>query len=239
MFAKKAAALFSLLMFAVPAFANPEAVKKEFEKKYPEVKVEKATKAGYGDLWEIFANGEILYTDEKVNFLMIGTLVEVASKKNITEERLQRLTAINFSELPLHHAIKLVRGDGSRKLAIFEDPNCGWCKRFEKDLNSLENITAYIFTYPILSPESTDKAKAIWCSPDRLKAWQDLMLRDKAPTAKGTCANPVDQIAALGQRLRVQGTPMTYFEDGERQSGALSKDVLEARLAAAKAALKK
>lgn len=226
----------ALLCFASAlAFANPEAVRKEFEKKYPDIKPERITKAGFGELWEVFTNGEIVYTDEKVTYLILGSLVNAATKENVTEARLQKLTAIDFKELPLQHAIKLVRGNGARKLAVFEDPNCGYCKRFEKDLNSLDNITAYIFPYPILSPDSTEKSKAIWCSPDRLKAWQDWMLRGVIATAKTTCDNPVDKIVAFGQKHRIQGTPLTYFENGERASGALPKEQLEARIAAASA----
>jgi thiol:disulfide interchange protein DsbC len=225
------ATLMSLI--ALACNANPDNVRKEFEKKYPEVKVDRVTKASLGEFWEVFAGGEILYTDDKVNYLMIGTLVNTANKENVTEKRLAKLTAINFADLPIQHAIKLVRGDGSRKLAVFEDPNCGYCKRFERDLNSLDNITAYIFVYPILSPDSTEKAKSVWCAPDRLKAWQDLMLRDRT-LPKGNCDNPIDQIVEYGQRQRIMGTPLTILANGERVSGALSKDQLEARIVAAK-----
>jgi len=232
----KSALWLMLAAFSFNAFANPEFIKKEFEKKYTEVKVDRVTKAGYGDLWEIFAGGEIIYTDEKLTFLMLGTLVDTANKSNVTEARLQKLTAIKFADLPFEHSIKLVRGNGSRKMAIFEDPNCGYCKKFEQDVNSLDNITAYIFPYPILSPDSTEKSKSVWCSPDRLKAWQDLMLRERLPTAKGTCENPIDKIVNVGRNLRITGTPTTFFEDGERIAGILPKDRMEAKLASAKAA---
>ncbi len=232
----KTALCLLLAAFSFNALANPEVIKKEFEKKYTEVKVDRVTKAGYGDLWEIYAGGEIIYTDEKVSYLIIGTLVDVASKQNVTEARLQKLTAIKFADLPFEHSIKLVRGNGARKMAIFEDPNCGYCKKFEQDVNSLDNITAYIFPYPILAQDSTDKSKAVWCSPDRLKAWQDLMLRERQPTAKGTCENPIDKIVAVGRSLRITGTPTTFFEDGERIAGILPKDKMEAKLVSAKAA---
>ncbi len=225
------------LFAAAAASANPEAVRREFEKKYPEIKPEKISRAGFGDLWEIFTAGEIVYTDDKVSFLLLGSLINAATKENVTEARLQKLTAIDFKELPLQHAIKLVRGNGARKLAVFEDPNCGYCKRFERDLNELENVTVYIFPFPILSADSMEKSKAIWCSPDRLKAWQDWMLRNVVATAKTTCDNPIDKIVAFGQKHRIQGTPMTYFENGERASGAFSKEQLEARIAAASATL--
>ena len=221
------------MMTADVAMANPDLVKKEVEKKFPEVKIERVTKTIYGGLYEIFAGSEILYTDEKVTFLVLGNLIDTQTRNNITEARMQKLTAIKFDDLPLEQAIKLVRGNGSRRMAIFADPNCGYCKRFEQDVNQLENVTAYIFTYPILSPDSMTKSKSIWCSPDRLKAWQDQMLRGQAPTAAGTCESPVDKLVALGQRLRINGTPTTFFESGDRVSGAIPKEQIEAKLIAA------
>jgi thiol:disulfide interchange protein DsbC len=221
------------LMMSTAATADADSVKKVMEKKFPEVKIERVSKTNYGGLYEIFAGNEILYTDEKVTYLVIGSLIDTQTRSNITETRMQKLTAIKFDDLPLKQAIKLVRGNGARRMAIFEDPNCGYCKRFEQDVNQLDNITAYIFTYPILSPDSTAKSKAIWCSPDRLKAWQDLMLRAQAPTAAPTCETPVDAVFALGQRLRINGTPTTFFENGERISGAIPKEQIEAKLVAA------
>ena len=231
----KSLVLLALTVFAVSAFAN-DSVKAELAKKYPEVKPERITKTTYGNLFEVFAGGEIIYTDEKVTFLLLGTLVDAQTRTNVSEARLQKLNVINFNDLPFEHAIKLVRGNGSRRMAIFADPNCGYCKRFEQDVNSTDNITAYIFAYPILAQDSIDKSKSIWCSTDRLKAWQDQMLREKAPTAKGTCETPIDKVLALGRKMNITGTPTTFFEDGERISGALPKDRIEAKLAAAKAA---
>ena len=228
--------LIALAASSATVFANADVVKAELLKKYPEVKPEKVTKAGYSDLYEVFSNGEIIYTDEKVTFLLLGTLVDTTTRVNVSDVRLQKLSAITFAELPFEHAIKLVRGKGTRKVAIFEDPNCGYCKKFEQDVNALDDVTAYIFAYPILAQDSVEKSKQIWCSPDRLKAWQDQMLRQKAPTAAATCNNPIDKIIALGQKLHITGTPMTYFEDGERMSGAMDKARIEARLASAKAA---
>ncbi len=231
----KSALYLALAVFSLSAMAETdlEIVKKELTKKYPDIAVDRITKAGYGELYEVFSKGEIIYTDLKVTYLMLGTLVDAATRSNVSEERLQKLTAINFNDLPFNQAIKLVRGNGARKMAIFEDPNCGYCKKFEQDVNALENITAYIFPYPILAQDSVDKSKSIWCSPDRLKAWQDLMLRERPPTAKGACENPIEKNVALGRTLRVNGTPMTIFEDGERISGALPKARIEAKLVAA------
>lgn len=230
-----AATVFSLSAIAQ---ADVDTVKKELGKKYPDISTDRITKTGYGELYEVYSQGEIIYTDAKVTFLLLGTLVDAATRANVSEARLTKLSAINFNDLPFDQSIKLVRGNGMRKIAIFEDPNCGYCKKFEQDINSLDNITAYIFPYPILAEDSIDKSKAVWCSPDRLKAWQDLMLRGKPPTSKGTCENPIDKIVELGRKLRISGTPVTIFEDGERMSGALPKDRIEARLVVATKAMK-
>jgi thiol:disulfide interchange protein DsbC len=232
----------TLILFALTAFASlaisafaQDAIKKELEKKFPEVKADRITKTTYGNLYEVFAGGEIFYTDENVTFLLLGSLVDAKTRTNVSELRLQKLNVINFNELPFDQAIKLVRGNGSRRIAIFEDPNCGYCKRFEQDVNTTDNITAYIFAYPILAPDSVEKSKSIWCSTNRLQAWQDQMLRGKAPTAAGSCDTPIEKVLALGRKMNITGTPTTFFEDGERISGALPKDRIEAKLAAVKA----
>jgi thiol:disulfide interchange protein DsbC len=222
----------ALLAASLVAYANPDVVKKDIEKKFPDIKVEKVTKTNFSGLYEIYANNEIFYTDEKTTFLVLGNILDTQTRTNVSEARLAKLNVIKFDELPFDQAIKLVRGNGSRRMAIFEDPNCGYCKKFEQDLNTMDNITAYIFPYPILAPDSMDKSKAIWCAPDKLKAWQDAMLRSTLPTNKGTCDNPIEKNVALGQKFRLNGIPVTFFEDGERLAGAVPKATLEAKLVA-------
>lgn len=222
-------ALLPALLFASSQAHSDPAVIKALEARYPDIKVERITKAGYGGLWEVFTNGEILYTDDKVTFLLIGTLVDVKTKENVTDARLRKLTAINFKDLPLDKAVKTVIGNGSRKLAVFSDPYCGYCKRFEPDILGLKDVTIYTFLYPIIRPESVPMSKKVWCSPDRVKAWQDLMLRSVDPSSQGTCENPIDEVVTLGRKLRVTGTPTTFFEDGERIAGALDRGTIEQR----------
>jgi len=221
----------ALLAASLATYANPDVVKKDIEKKFPDIKVDKVTKTNYSGLYEIFANNEIFYTDDKTSFLVLGSILDTQSRINVSEGRLQKLNVIKFDDLPFDQAIKLVRGNGTRRIAIFEDPNCGYCKKFEQDLNTIDNITAYIFPYPILAPDSMDKAKAIWCAPDKLKAWQDAMLRATLPTNKGTCDTPIEKNVALGQKFRINGIPVTFFEDGERIAGAVPKDKVLAKLA--------
>jgi thiol:disulfide interchange protein DsbC len=223
------ATILALLLTSAGAWADSADVKKLIEARFPEMKVEVA-KSGYGGLYEVFAGGEVFYTDENATFVLLGHLMDTKSRENVTEARLRKLTAIAFDQLPLDLAIKTVRGNGARRLAVFADPYCGYCKRFENDLFILEDVTIYTFLYPVIRPESTLTSKKIWCSSDRVKAWQDIMLRSVEPGGEGACETPVDKVVALGQRLRVNGTPTTFFADGERISGVIPKEQIEKRL---------
>ena len=218
-------------LWVVAANADEAEIKKAMEAKLG-AKVESVTKSGYLGLYEIYADGNILYTDEKMTaFIAGGQLIEGKTMKNLTEERMRKLTAIKFSELPLERAIKQVRGDGKRVLATFEDPNCGYCKRLAKDLLKLENVTVYTFLYPILSEDSVRKSKQIWCSADRAKAWNDWMVEGKTPTGKDDCdTTAVGKNQEFGRKLNISGTPTMFFGDGERIPGALPLARIEQKL---------
>lgn len=218
----------------------PEAIKAELKKRFPDAPIETVRKIQYGNLYEVAGGGEVFYTDEKASFLLVGgSLIDTKTRENMTEASLRKLTAVKWEALPLEQAVKIVRGNGSRKIAVFEDPNCGYCKRFERDLAGINDVTVYVFLYPILSPDSTEKTKAVWCAADRGKAWMDLMLKDKAPGGDTKCETPIEKIVQFGRDKRIQGTPTTFFEDGERVSGAITLAQLEKRLAEAKAAVSK
>ena len=155
--------------------------------------------------------------------------------KNVTSERMQKLTAIQFSDLPLELAVKQVRGDGKRVFATFEDPNCGYCKKLAKEIAKLDNVTVYVFLYPILSPDSLEKSKQIWCSSDRAKAWNDWMVDGKAPSGKGDCDTAaVQKTIETGRKLAINGTPTIFFADGERIPGAVPLARIEEKLAQTK-----
>jgi thiol:disulfide interchange protein DsbC len=228
-----AAALAALL--ALPALAqDTERVKAELKKKVPEATVDAVRKIPYGSLYEVLVGGEIFYTDQDATFLVLGSIVDLKTKQNVTEARTRQLNRIDFAALPLDNAVKIVRGNGSRKVAMFADPNCGYCKRFERDLLGVSDITVYVFLYPILSPDSVAKSKAVWCSPDRGKAWIDMMVRDTPPALDAKCETPIDKVLAYGQSKSVRGTPTIIFEDGERVPGAISIAEFEKKLVAAK-----
>jgi thiol:disulfide interchange protein DsbC len=238
----KIATLFTALaaaaLLALPAAAqlSPDTLKAELKKKLPEAPVESVRKVPYGNLYEVVANGEIFYTDDKASYIMLGPIVDLKTKENVTEMRMRQVNAIKFDALPFDSAIKIVRGNGSRKIALFEDPNCGYCKRFERDLQGVSDITVYVFLYPILAADSVEKSKAIWCAPNPGKAWIDTMVHEKLPTNEGKCATPLDKNLALGHAKRIQGTPTLIFEDGERVPGAITMADLEKKFASAKAA---
>jgi thiol:disulfide interchange protein DsbC len=225
------------LAVALPAQSQDlDRIRADLRKKFPEAQIEGVRKSGYGGLLEVTGGGEIFYTDEKTSFLLLGTLIDTKTRENVTEARLRKISAIKFDSLPLDSAIKIVRGNGSRRVAIFADPNCGYCKRFERELVNVNDITVYTFLYPILSADSTDKSKAIWCAPDRAKAWLDYMIRDSLPAGPATCDTPLDKVVAFGRDKRISGTPTIFFEDGERIPGAIPMANFEKRLADARSA---
>ena len=224
------------VLLTTTVLADEAQVKKSFESKFG-VKAESVTKAGYLGLYEVYADGQILYSDEKGTVFIVGdrlSLIDAKADRNVTQERLRKLTAIKWSDLPLERAIKQVRGDGKRVLASFEDPNCGYCKRLAKEMQKLDNVTIYTFLLPILSQDSVDKSKAIWCAPDRAKAWNDWMVDGKAPAGKTDCdTSAVVSNQEYGRKLNITGTPTLFFADGERVPGAVPLTQIEEKLAKA------
>ena len=205
-------------------------IKRTVEARLGGVKVEAVAKTPYLGLYEVRVGGEILYTDEKMNYLFSGNIIDAKTMQNITEKRLRELTAVKWENLPLDAAFKTVRGNGKRTLAVFSDPNCPYCKRFEKDLAKVDDITIYTFLYPILSPDSHEKSKAVWCSADKSKAWSELMLNGTVPAA-GRCDTPIEKNLELGRKYRVSGTPTLIFANGERVPGAIPAEQIEKLLA--------
>jgi thiol:disulfide interchange protein DsbC len=232
-----AAGLSVLVAFSAQAQQDDARMKAELQHKIPEATVDSVRKVPYGGLYEAVIAGDIYYTNATMDFIITGQLIDLKTSENITDKRMQQLTAIKWDSLPLDQAIKIQRGNGSRKIAIFEDPNCGYCKRFERDLQGLTDITIYVMLYPILSPDSMEKSKAIWCSADPGKVWLDHMVRDAAITGDTKCATPVDKNLALGQARRVRGTPTIIFENGDRIPGAIPMADLEKKFAQVKVAM--
>lgn len=231
---KKLMVLALATAFAGSVLADEASLRKAFEATYPKVKVESITKTPYGGLYEVYFGGQIVYTDEKMSFLIAdGRLIEPKSKRDITGERLDELTKVDFSVLPLESAIKVVKGDGSRKLVVFSDVDCPFCKRLEqKELVNINNVTIYTFLFPLdqLHPDAANKSRAIWCAPDRAKAWQDWMLNNQLPKEAGSCETPIEKHIALGRKLGITSTPTLVFASGKRMLGAYPAKEIEAVL---------
>ncbi|WP_246796607.1 DsbC family protein [Burkholderia perseverans] len=186
-------------------------------------------------LYEVNLGSQIVYSDAAGDYVLLGEMVDTKSRKNLTEARMAEINKVDFASLPLGNAIKVVKGNGARKIAVFSDPNCPYCKRFESTLQSMDNVTVYTFLYPVLTPDSTVKSKAIWCASDRAKSWESWMVNHQAPTGAGNCdTTALDKNLALGRGLNVTGTPTIILADGTRLPGAVSADELNSALASVK-----
>lgn len=212
--------------------ATEATIKKALEPRLGGAKIESIRETPYSGLYEVRVAGDILYTDKKGDYLFIGHVYDTKTSTNLTRARVEEINKIKFSELPLQLALKQVKGNGKRVIAVFEDPNCGYCKRLRQTtLKEIDNVTIYTFLYNILSEDSVVKSKNIWCAPDRNKALDDWMINGKLPpAAPAACKTPNDEVLALGQKLRIQGTPAIFFTDGSRIPGAIDLKGLEAKL---------
>lgn len=236
--AKWIAALKSLALWvlcfgiAAPAFgATEDEVLKRVRERFPQSFVEKVFPTPYPGIYEVLMDNKLFYTDEQVTFALVGNLIDIKTSQNLTRERLRKLTAVEWKDLPLELAIKKVKGDGSRRLAIFSDPMCPHCQTQERELAKVTNVTIYTFLYPIerLHQGATERSRAIWCSPDRAKAWDDYVLNRVEPKAK-RCPDPIQKVDALGTRLKISVTPTLVFGDGTVITGGISAQQIEKHL---------
>lgn len=225
----------SLALLGTGALAQEAQIRKAIGERLPQIRaIDEVSKTPIAGVYELRINGsEIYYTDAQGNYLIEGSLIDLRAKRNLTEERVTKLTAIQFDNLPLKDAFTIVRGNGKRRMAVFEDPNCGYCKRFERDLQKIDNVTVYLFLYPILGADSTEKSKAIWCAKDQAKAWMDWMVRDQVvPVAAASCdTSALARNVELGRNHKITGTPTLVFVDGNRVPGAIDAKQVEKLLA--------
>jgi len=209
-------------------------IRKNLSERIPQIpKIEEVTRSPMAGLYEVrLSTNEIYYSDAEGNFLIQGSLIDTKSRRNLTEEREAKLGAVDFNTLPIKDAITIVRGNGKRKLAIFEDPNCGYCKRFERDMAKVDNVTVYLFLYPVLGQSSIDKSKAVWCAKDPATAWNDMMTRDQNPTNAANCNTAaIERNTEFGRKHKITGTPTLIAQDGTRVPGAISTPQIEKLLA--------
>jgi len=231
----KLALIAATMTASLIAGAQEAAIRKNLGDRLPQLKkIDEVTKTAMAGLYEVRVNEtDIFYTDAEGNFLLQGNLIDTKQMRNLTEERVDKLTAVKFDTLPLKDAFTMVRGNGKRKLAVFEDPNCGYCKRFERDLQNVDNVTVYMFLYPILGADSVEKSKNIWCAKDKTKAWQDWMVRNQTPKAASCDSTAIERNVALGAKYKITGTPTLIFTDGSRVPGAITAAQVEQHLTAA------
>lgn len=224
------------LLFAAAAGADEAAIRKNLAERLPNFPpIDEISKTPIPGIYELRIGADLLYTDEQGQYVIQGSVIDTKSRVNLTEARIAKLTQIDFSALPLKDAILIKQGSGARKLVVFGDPNCGYCKKLERDLLALKDVSIYTFLFPILGPDSNVKARDIWCSREPAKVWRGWMVDGATPPkAMGSCdTSALDRNIALGNRNRVTGTPAVVFEDGSRSPGALPADQLESRLVAA------
>jgi len=227
-------ALAATLMFAATAQANETVIRKALTQQFPGAQISSVTKTPYSGLFEVYLDGQLVYVDAKAQYVFSGDVIDLKNRANLTQARLNQLQAIKWDSLPLGNALKTVKGKGERKLVVFSDVDCPYCRKFEAELAKVDNITVYTFLYPIegLHPKAVQASKQIWCAPDRNKAWNDYISHGSVPSNDGKCANPVDATIALGSKLKVSGTPTLFFANGQRVPGMVPAAQLERLLAA-------
>ena len=219
------------LTLGFSATAQEAAIRKTLAERIPQMeKIDEVQPTSMPGLYEVRIGTDIFYTDAKGNYLIQGELIDTRARRNLTEDRINKLSAVDFAALPFKDAFTIVRGDGKRKVAVFEDPNCGYCKRFERDMQNVDNVTVYLFLYPILSPDSAEKSRNIWCAKDRTTAWEDYMVRDKTPAAATCDTSALQRNLAFGKKYKITGTPTLIFADGSRVPGAIPAKDVEKRL---------
>ena len=226
----------SLILFAGIANAQSEQqIRSDLQKKIgANTKIKSVSPSPIPGVYEVLVGNEVFYTDANSKYLIQGEIIEIATGKNITEQKQADLNRIKWSELNPSNALKAVRGNGTRQLAIFSDPNCGYCKRLEKSLQQLDNVTIYTYLIPILSPDSAQKSKQIWCSTDPQKAYIDWMINGIAPSGKNDCTTPLDKNMVFAKTYGITGTPTIFFTDGSRFPGAVQITDIEKKFSSLK-----
>ena len=239
------AAFASAPVHAQPAIPAPTgeaaAVKKTLEQKFPGAPVRYVAKSGHFGLYEALIGDQMIYTDAKANQVIVGSIIDVNSRQNLTEAKVRKLNRVAFDKLPLELSFVRVKGNGARKLVIFSDADCPFCHRLEKEFKNLDNVTIYTFLYPIdqLHPDAARKSRQIWCAPDKVKAWDEFFVSGTVPDNPGDCGDPIERTQALGNSMKITATPTLVFADGSVVPGALPLAQIEKELTTAEAEVKK
>ena len=222
-----------LLALGIHALADEATIRKNLIERVPSFPtIDQIGKSAMPGLWELRVNGiEIYYTDAEANFILQGSLIDTKLRRNLTEERIEKLSLVEFDALPYKDSFVVVRGNGKRKLAVFEDPNCGYCKRFERDMEKVDNVTVHVFLLPILGADSTEKSKNIWCAKDKAKVWLDWVVRDLVPPPATCDSAALARNVEVARKYKITGTPTLIFADGSRVPGAVGAQQVDKLLA--------
>lgn len=222
----------ALSLTLLHAQADESVIRKTLAERYPGIVIQSVTPTPMAGVWEVWTGGRLVYTDNTGEYLLLGTLVETRGKTNLSQQRLNALRAVKFDSLPLDKSFTVVKGKGERRLAVFTDPDCPFCRRLEQELIKLDNLTVHVFLYPLadLHPHAPQIARNVWCATDRAQTWLAYMLEGKTPAAVDDCQAPIEEIAALAARLGVEGTPAILFGNGRRVDGYIPAHEIEALL---------
>ena len=222
-----------LCAFISTAHAGEAEIRKSLQAKFPGIgKLEHVVRTPYADLYEVIIDNDLMYTDSKGQFIFEGNIIDVKTRRELSKERRRHLFKIDFDKLPLNLAVKKVKGNGKRRMALFTDPNCSFCKRLEYEIDKVTDITIYLFLYPVF-PGSPEIVRNVLCAKEPYKSWEDLMLNNITPK-KMTCNTNTEQVLALGEKLRINGTPNMIFASGMQTPGFADAAALEVSLNEAK-----
>lgn len=223
-------ALVAMLFFSMGAVhADETTIRKVLSQKFPEAKIASIQKTPYSGLYEIHMDGQLVYADGNAQYIFLGDVLDIKNRTNLTQARLSVLNTVPLNQLPLNNALKTVKGKGERKLVVFSDVDCPYCRKFEDELKKVDNITVYTFLFPIegLHPKAVQTSRQIWCAPDKNNAWDEYMSSGKIPSNDGKCDNPINENVALGKKLGINGTPTIILNNGQRIPGMVPAAKLE------------
>lgn len=230
----KSCALIATLALSIGvAHANETTIRKVITGKFPEAKIASIQKTPYSGLYEVYMDGQLVYIDANAQYIFLGDVIDIKNRINLSKARLSVLNIVPMNQLPLNNALKMVKGKGERKLVVFSDADCPFCRKFEEELKKVDNITVYTFLFPIegLHPKAAQISRQVWCASDKNKAWDDYMTSGKIPGNDGKCDNPINQNIALGAKLGINGTPTIILANGQRIPGMVPAAKLEEMMA--------
>jgi thiol:disulfide interchange protein DsbC len=225
-----AAAALLLIGRICGADSNPvDIVRNAVHAGYPDVTIVDVRPAPIPGWYEVFTGNQLVYSDASGGHLFVGKLLETQTHKDLAAEQLEKRLTIDFQSLPFERAIKIVKGDGSHRLALFEDPDCPFCQQLEHRLTGIHDVTLYVFLYPFaeLHPQARVHAHAIWCAPDPAAAWTHWMLEHKDPGSAECSGDPIDQLQSVGKALYVSSTPTIFLPSGQRIEGVVDAAQLQ------------